>query len=102
MPIYKLIEYSTDCSEAIGSLWFSSKDQMADFNADIVNNNNFKSFKYKAKLLGNIVAQADNAANVILKNATIAVSSENLSNFWRSFEMSLINCKIELKHKWSN
>ena len=65
--MYKLIEYSTDYSETIGNLWFSSKDQVADFNADVVNNNNFKSFKYKAKLLGSTVAQADNAANVILK-----------------------------------
>ena len=78
--MYKLIEYSTDYSETIGNLWFSSKDQVADFNADIANNNNLKSFKYKAKLLRSAVAQADNAANVILKNATIAVPLENLSN----------------------
>ena len=25
-----------------------------------------------------------------------------LSNFWRSLEMSLINCKVELKLNWSN
>ena len=25
-----------------------------------------------------------------------------LSNFWRSYEMPLINCKVELKLKWSN
>ena len=37
------------------------------FNADIVNDNNFKSFKYKAKLLGTTVAQTDNTANIILK-----------------------------------
>ena len=36
----------------IGSLWFYSKDEAADFNADIVNTDNFKSFKYKSKLLG--------------------------------------------------
>ena len=44
-----------------------------------------KSFKYKAKLLRNTVAQpALNGANVILKNATIAVPLKFLSNFWRS------------------
>ena len=37
----------------IGSLWFYSKDEAADFNADIVKTDNFKSFKYKSKLLGN-------------------------------------------------
>ena len=26
---------------------------------------------------------------------------EYLGNFWRSFEMPLINCKVELKLKWT-
>ena len=40
------------------------------FTADIANNNNFKSFEYKAKLLGNTVADR---ANGIIRNATIGV-----------------------------
>ena len=61
-----------------------------------------KSFKYKAKLLGNTAAQpAPNAANGIMKNATIAVLLKYLSNFWRSLEMALINCKVELKLRWT-
>ena len=51
------------------------------------------------KILGNTVAKAANAANGILKNATIAVSLKYLSNFWISLEISLINCKVELKLK---
>ena len=47
----------------------------------------------KAKLLENTDADGDNG---ILNTAT------NLSNFWRSLEMPLINCKIELKLKWKN
>ena len=31
------------------------------------------------------------------KNATIAVALKSLSNFWRSLEMPLINCKVESK-----
>ena len=59
-------------------------------------------FMYKAKLLKNIVAQdAQNQANRILKNATLAVPLKYLSNFWRSLEMPLINCKIESKLKWT-
>ena len=100
--MYNLIEYSSNYSETTGKLWFHSKDEATDFNADIVNGNNFKSFKYKAKLLGNAVAQTDNTANEILKNATIALQLKYLSNFWRSLEMPLINWKIELKLKWSN
>ena len=67
MPIYNLIEYSSNYSETTGSLWFYSKDEATNFDADIVNTDDFKSFKYKAKLLGHTAAQADNAANGILK-----------------------------------
>ena len=68
MPMYNLIEYSSNYSETAGSLWFYSKNETTDFNADIINDNNFRSFKCKAtQLLGNTVVQADNAANGILK-----------------------------------
>ena len=81
--MYNLVEYSSNYSEATGSLLFYSKDEATSFNADIANNNNFKSFKYKAKSLEN--TEAINA-NRILKNATIAVQLRYLSNFWRSLE----------------
>ena len=103
MPMYNLTEYSPNYSETTASFWFYSKDEETNFNADIANTNNFKSFKYKAKLLENTVYQpAPNQANGILKCATIAVSLKYLSNFWRSLEMALINCKVELKLKWTN
>ena len=62
MSMYNFIECNSNYSETTGSLWFYSKDKATDFNADIVNNNNFKSFKYKGKLLENTVAQANNVA----------------------------------------
>ena len=64
----------------------------------IENTDDFKSFKYKSKLLGN--TEADHKIE-ILKNATIAVPLKYLSNFRISFEMPLINCKVELKLKWT-
>ena len=45
MPIYNLKEYSSNCPETTGSLWFYSKEEAANFNADIADDNNFKSFK---------------------------------------------------------
>ena len=42
--------------------------------------------------------EADNL-NGILKNATIAASLKYLSNFWRSLETLIINCKVKLKLK---
>ena len=48
MPIFSnLIEYSSDYSETTLSLWFYPKDEAANFNNDIANDDNFKSFKYK-------------------------------------------------------
>ena len=45
MPLYNVLEYSSNYSERIGSLWFYSKEEATGFNADIANENNFKSFK---------------------------------------------------------
>ena len=78
MPIYNLIEYSSNYSEATGSLWFYSKDEAANFNADIADDNNFKSFKYKTKLLGNTEADGNKG---ILKNTATAVPLKYLSKF---------------------
>ena len=50
MPMYNLIEYSSNYSETTGSLWFYSKGEATPFNIDIVNDNHFKSFMYMAKL----------------------------------------------------
>ena len=98
MPMYNLTEYSSNYFEITGSLWIYSEDEVTNFNANITNTDNLKSFKYKAILFRNIDAQNDNnAANGILKNATIAVPLKYLSNFWRSREMPLVNCKAELK-----
>ena len=49
--MYNLIEYRSKYSETAGSLWFYPKDKATDFNTDIANDSNFKSFKCKTKLL---------------------------------------------------
>ena len=96
--MYNLIEYISKYSKTTGTLWFYSKDKTVNFNADIANDDNFKSFKYKVKLLGNTAAEpVPIAANVFLRNATIAVPLKYLSSCWRSLEIPLINCKVELK-----
>ena len=68
MSVYNLKEYSFYYSETTGRLWFCPKDQATNFNNNIENNDDFKSFKYKAKFLGNTVAQpTPNKANRIVK-----------------------------------
>ena len=97
-----LIEYSSSVSEITGNLCFYSKDEANNFNNNIGNTNNFKSFEYIAKLLETKVAQpAPNAANGLLKNERIAVPLKYLSDFWRSLEIPLINCKVEVKRIWT-
>ena len=57
---------------------FYKKDEATNFNADVTNNNNFKSFEYKTKLLGNTEADGNNG---ILKNETISVPLKYLSKW---------------------
>ena len=45
----------------------------------------------RLKLLENTVP---GRANRMLRNAIIAVPLKYLSKFWRSLEMSLMNCKV--------
>ena len=42
--MYNHIEHSSNYSETTGKLWFYSKDEATNLNADIGNDNNFKSF----------------------------------------------------------
>ena len=58
------------------------------------NDDNAPSFKYKASIIGNT---EDNGRKNGVK---IAVPLKYLSNFWRSLEMPLINCKVELSLNW--
>ena len=89
MSVYNLVQYSSNYSEATGSLWLYSKNEPTDFNNNIADTDNFKSFKHKAKLLGNTVARDDNDANGILKNVRIAVPLKYLSGFWRLLEIAI-------------
>ena len=93
MPMYNLIEYSHNYSDKSGSLWYFKRDEIVN-NADVTNDDNSPSFKYKASIFGNT------GNNGIKNEVKIAVPLKYLSNFWRSLEMPLINCKIELSLNW--
>ena len=95
------ILYSTQVlkSNLCDSMMLTFQQEVIYLNNEIVNTNNFNYFKYKAKSLGNTVADG---AYEILRNTTIALQIMYLSNFWRSIEMQMINCKFELKLKRTN
>ena len=93
MLMYNLTEYSDNYSDTSGSLWqFKRDEQPKENNGNLsdVSTDNSSSFKYKSNLIGTI-------PNGGRKNGVkIAVPLKYLSNFWRSLEMPLINCKVEL------
>ena len=95
MPIYNLIEYLDNYSDSSGSLWQFKRDESpmsGDGNPLNVALDNSTSFKYKASLLGK--ADDDDGNDRLLKNIKLVVPLKYLSNFFRSLEMPLINCKI--------
>ena len=53
------------------------------------------SSKSKIKITGNIPADGN------AKNVEIAVPLKYLSKFWRTLEMQLVNCEINLALTWS-
>ena len=68
-PVYNLLEYSSSYSDTAGNLWFYSKDETANFNNAIAaDNDTFKSFKCKTRLVGSTWG-----TNRILENETVAV-----------------------------
>ena len=66
----------------------SKKGQIVD-NADVTNDDNAPSFKYKASLITNT------KSNGIKNGVKIPVPLNYLSNFWRSLEIPSINCKVD-------
>ena len=93
MPMHNLIECSGNYSDTSESLWGFKRDEIVG-NADVTNNDNAHSFKYKASIIGNT------DGNERKNGVEIAVPLKYLSNFWRSLKMPLINCEIELSLNW--
>ena len=91
--MYNLIEYSDNYPKTSGSLW--------QYYKDVPNGNltNSESFKYKVKITGNTPNNNNNNNNT--KDVEMMVPLKYLSNFWRTLEMSLINCEVELILTWS-
>ena len=99
IPMYNLIEYSDNYAKTTGSLWQYCKDiparnannQITEF----TEGNLTGSFKFKVK----ITIQTDDDGT---KDVEIMVPLKYLSNFWRTLEMPLINCEINLILTWSS
>ena len=92
MPMYNLIEYSDNYAKATGSLWQYFRDEpVADDDIE-----DSESFKSRNKIKGK-TPNDDNK-----KDVEIMVPLKYLSNFWRTLEMPLINCEVNLILTWSS
>ena len=99
MAMYNLIEYGDTYSKTLGSLWQYYRDEPAlENNNNIIDfppdSNYIALFKFKQQIIG----QTENG---VTKDVEIMVALKYLSHFWRTLEMSLINCKTCLQLKWS-
>ena len=101
MPMYNLLEYSKNYRKTTGSLWNYYRDEPSD-----PLSSNSESFRYKTSITGNTYNTGDGEAGYdadkVRKNETeIVVPLKHLSNFWRTLNIPLINCEIELILSWS-
>ena len=97
--MYNLIEYSGNYSKTSESLQQYFKDIPA------VNNNGYiaifnginetDSLNFKSKIISKTNDDGDT------ENVEIMVPLKYLSNFWKTLEMPLINCEVELILTWS-
>ena len=84
MPMYNLIEYSDNYAKTSGTLWQYYRDEPNNNLADS------ESFKFKVEITGK-TPNDDNE-----KDVEIMVPLKYLSNFWRTLELPLINCEVNL------
>ena len=105
MPMYNLIEYSDNYSKTSESLWQYCKEIPAVNNngaiVDFNGANATDSFNFKTKITGQ-TADKNNDGNIAGRvDVEIMVSLKYLRNFWRTLEMPVINCEVELILDWS-
>ena len=110
MPMYNLLEYSKKYIKTTGSLRNYYRDEPSNpLSSDS------ESFKYKRSMhentyvdgkitndYGNKVDNPQYDANKAGKNETEVVTPQKyLTNCWRSLNIPLINCEVELISTWS-
>ena len=98
IPMYNLLEYSQNYFMTTGNLWNYDRDEIDDVDD---NASDDKSFEYKTKIVGNTPERPGNEGDanrppVPTLNVEVTIPLKCLGNFWRSLDLPLINCEIEL------
>ena len=98
MSMYNLLEYSKNCRKTTGSLWnyYREKPKSGINNGINYSIMGSKSFDYKVNFIEGGVTQN----NLTKNDVKIVVPLKHLSNFWRSLNIPLINCEVELILTW--
>ena len=89
--MYNLLEYSDNYQNSTGSLYQFKRDEPPDDNANV--DNDTTSLVYKSKLI-------KGTDNNNVNNVKLVAPLKYVSNFFRSLEMPLVNCKIDLELTW--
>ena len=100
MPMYNLLEHSKNYRKTTGSLWNYYRDQPSStIGANNITHSilNSESFDYKANFMENGVTHN----NLTKNDVKVVVPLKHLSNFWKSLNIPLINCEVELILSWS-
>ena len=92
MPMYNLLEYTKSYSKTTGSLWDYYRDEPS---SRAEGNKNYaikhsKSFDYETRITGRL------EGNNTEKEVKMVLPLKYLSNFWRTLDIPLINCEINL------
>ena len=100
MPMYNLLEHSENYNKTTGSMYGFVRDEPPTGNAGLWTSNEMLE---KFKNHGGVTTVTDAAnQNKEITEQQILVPFTYLSTFFRSLEMPLINCEIELQLTWSN
>ena len=91
IPMYNLLEYSKNYKKTTGSLCNYYRDEPR---SPLSSNSEY--FKYKTSITGKAPENND-----LLTNVKLLIPLKYLSNFWRSLNIPLINCEVELILTWS-
>ena len=89
--MYNLLEYFDNYQNSTGSLYQFKRDEPPHDNADVANNTS--SLVYISKLMN---GTGDNNVN----NVKLVLPLKYVGSFFRSLEMPLVNCKIDLELTW--
>ena len=85
MPMYNLLEYSDNYEDTTGSLYQFKRDEPPNNNGAVTAETS--SLKYKS---------IDDVNGIKL-----VVPLKYISNFFRSLELPLVNCKVDLELTWT-